>query len=112
MHLAWPYLLQARFALDGSSYRYRRSDDPRRFVREQSRPVVGHGLLRPREADLKVVDAILYRFTSHHFRRTWQVKKIRPVNASEKPERTHEKYCMYDALGRGFGYTEAWVRYS
>ncbi|WP_258222494.1 DUF3644 domain-containing protein [Microbacterium sp. HMWF026] len=81
------------------------------IVREQSRPVVGHGLLRPREAELKVADAVPYRFTSHHFLRAWQIKKIRPVNGSDKPERTDEKYCMYDALGRGYGYTEAWVKY-
>jgi hypothetical protein len=32
MHLAWLYLLQARFAREGIDFRYRRSDDPRRFV--------------------------------------------------------------------------------
>lgn len=81
------------------------------IVREQTRPVVGHGLLRPREAELKIAAAIPYRFTSHHFLRAWQIKRIRPANGCDKPERTDEKYCMYDALGRSYGYTEAWVKY-
>lgn len=81
------------------------------IVREQSRPVMGHGLLRPREAELKVAAAIPYRFTSHHFLRAWQIKKIRPLKGSERPERTDERYCIYDALGQGYGYTEAWVKY-
>lgn len=80
-------------------------------IREQSRPVVGHGLLRPREAELKVAAAIPFRFTSHHFLRAWQIKKIRPENGDEHPERTDQRYCMYDALGRNYGYTEAWVKY-
>lgn len=79
-------------------------------VREQSRPVVGHGLLRPREAELSIAAEIPYRFTSHHFLRAWQIKKIRPVSGSETPERTDERYCMYDALGRSYGYTSAWVK--
>lgn len=80
-------------------------------VREQSRPVVGHGLFRPREAELKVADAIPYRFTSHHFLRGWQIRSIRPISGSDRPERTDQKYCVYDALGRNYGYTEAWVKY-
>lgn len=81
------------------------------IVREQSRPVVGHGLLRPREAELSIAAAIPYRFTSNHFLRAWQIKKIRPASGSETPERTDEKYCMYDALGRSYGYTAAWVKF-
>lgn len=80
-------------------------------IREQSRPVVGDGLLRPREAELKVAAAVPYRFTSNHFLRAWQIKEIRPVNGDEHPERTDEKYCVYDSLSRSYGYTEAWVKH-
>jgi hypothetical protein len=78
-------------------------------IREQRRAVVGHGLLRPKEAERKIAAAIPYRFTSHHFLRAWQIKGIRPEGGSGHPERTDERYCLYDALGRGYGYTEAWV---
>jgi hypothetical protein len=33
MHLAWLYLLHARFIKDGIDYRHRESDNPRRFVK-------------------------------------------------------------------------------
>lgn len=80
-------------------------------VREQSRPVVGLGLLRPQDAQQKVAVGIQYRFTSHHFLRAWQIKAIRPEKGAAHPERTDEKYCMYNALSRSYGYTEAWVKY-
>lgn len=80
-------------------------------VREQRRAVVGHGLLRPQEAERKIAAAIPYRFTSNHFLRAWHIKAIRPEGSSDHPERTDERYCLYDALGRNYGYTEAWVKY-
>jgi hypothetical protein len=33
MHVAWLYLLHARFIRDGVEFRYRDRDNPRRFVR-------------------------------------------------------------------------------
>jgi len=83
----------------------------RLVIREQARQVVAHGLLRPREAEIKVAAEIPYRFTSHHFLQAWKIKGIRPEKETEHPERTDEKYCLYDALSRSYGYTEAWVKY-
>jgi hypothetical protein len=80
------------------------------IVREQRRAVVGHGLLRPREAEQEVAAGIPFRFTSNHFLRAWQRKGIRPPTGDEHPERTDERYCVYDALGHSYGYTRAWVR--
>jgi hypothetical protein len=81
------------------------------IIREQKRPVVGHGLLRPYEAEQKVAAAVPFRFTRHHFLRAWQIKKIRPLSDDPHPERTDERYCLYDQLSRSYGYTEAWVKW-
>ncbi len=81
------------------------------IVREQKRPVVGHGLLRPQEADQEVAEAIPFEFNSNHFLRARQIKKIRPPSGDAHPERTNEKYCVYDELSQSYGYTKAWVKY-
>lgn len=80
-------------------------------IREQKRAVVGHGLLRPNEAMRRVAAAIPFRFTSHHFLQAWQIKGIRPRSGDSHPERTDERYCVYDQLARSYGYTEAWVKW-
>lgn len=81
------------------------------IIREQKRAVVGHGLLRPHEAEQRVAAMVPFRFTSHHFLRAWQIKEIRPRSGDPHPERTDEKYCLYDELSKSYGYTEAWVRW-
>jgi hypothetical protein len=78
-------------------------------IREQKRLIVGHGLLRPQEAERRAAAGIPFAFNSYHFLRAWQLKKIRPPRGDAHPERTDEKYCVYDALSGSYGYTEAWV---
>ncbi len=80
-------------------------------VREQKRSIVGHGLLRPHEAEVRVQAMVPFLFNSHHFLRAWQMKKIRPPKDDPHPERTDERYCIYDELSRQYGYTEAWVQW-
>ncbi|MFT3714405.1 MAG: DUF3644 domain-containing protein [Gordonia sp. (in: high G+C Gram-positive bacteria)] len=79
------------------------------IVREQKRRVIGHGLMKPGEAQEKVAAAVPFVFNSYHFLQSWRIKKIRPPKADPHPERTDEKYCVYDALNRSYGYTQAWV---
>ncbi|MGK2874734.1 MAG: DUF3644 domain-containing protein [Nocardioides sp.] len=81
------------------------------IVREQKRPVVGHGLLRPQEAEREVAAAIPFEFNSNHFLRARQIKGIRPASGDAHPERTDERYCLYDEFSRSYGYTKAWVKY-
>jgi hypothetical protein len=81
------------------------------IIREQQRPVVGHGLLRARDAELRVAEALVFIFNSHHFLQSWQIKGIRPRPKDPHPERTDEKYCIYDELSAAYGYTEAWVNW-
>jgi hypothetical protein len=78
-------------------------------VREQQRSVVGLGLIRAQECERRVNQAIPFIFNSHHFLRAWQIKQIRPLRDSATPERTDERYCVYDALSNSYGYTEAWI---
>lgn len=81
------------------------------IVREQKRSVVGHGLLLPGEVERQVATAIPFVFNSYHFLRSWQIKGIRPRGKDAHPERTDEKYCIYDELSRQYGYTEAWTKW-
>lgn len=81
------------------------------IIREQQRPVIGHGLLRAHEAEQRVADALVFVFNSYHFLQSWQIKGIRPRPNDPHPERTDEKYCIYDALSATYGYTEAWVNW-
>lgn len=81
------------------------------IIREQKRSIIGHGLHRPAEAERQVASAIPFVFNSHHFLRAWQIKGIRPRPNDEHPERTDEKYCIYDHLSRQYGYTDAWVKW-
>lgn len=81
------------------------------IIREQKRAIVGHGLLKPREAEQSVAATVPYVFNSHHFLRAWQIKGIRPARGGAFPERTDERYCIYDALSSSYGYTGAWVKW-
>lgn len=81
------------------------------IIREQKRAVVGHGLLKPREAEQRIAATIPFRFNSFHFLMAWKIKGIRPPYQDPHPERTDERYCLYDELSCSYGYTEAWVNW-
>lgn len=78
-------------------------------VREQKRPVVGHGLLRPTQAAQAVQDRIPFVFNTNHFTTAWKKIGVRPKVGDPHPERTDEKYCLYDEPHRDYGYTEAYI---
>lgn len=79
------------------------------IIREQKRLVVGHGLLKARDAEQQVANGIPFVFNSYHFLQAWQRKGIRPLKGDAHPERTDQRYCLYDELSRTYGYTDAWV---
>lgn len=81
----------------------------RTIIREKNRPVANHGLLRTGVVVSRVAEAIPFKFTSNDFVNAYRTQNIRPRNGSDRPERTDEKYCIYDSLNNGYGYTEAWV---
>lgn len=81
------------------------------IIREQKRAIVGYGLFKPREAERQVAAALRFTFNNHHFKQSWSRKQIRHPSDCPNPERTDEKYCIYDALSRSYGCTEAWVKW-
>jgi len=78
-------------------------------VREQRRSVQHLDWLKPSEATTQVANQIPFRFNSHHFTLTWRKLKVRPSTGDTKPERTEEKYCIYDRAHRDYVYSVAYV---
>ena len=81
------------------------------IVREQKGAIVGHGLLKPREAEQRIAAALPFAFNSHHFLRASQSKAVRPQRGDPHPEPTDERYCLYDELSGSYGYTDAGVKW-
>lgn len=78
-------------------------------VREQRRPVVGEGLLKAKPARQAVAAALPYRFNQYDFQKAYERLGVRPAWGDDHPERTDEKYCIYDTLNGNYGYTRAYV---
>ncbi|MGI8753287.1 MAG: DUF3644 domain-containing protein [Acidimicrobiales bacterium] len=72
-------------------------------------PVASGDLLRPSEVVSLVRERLPYRFTSDTHQRAWKYYKVRPATGSAEPEATEGRYCRWDRLLRGYGYTRAWV---
>lgn len=71
--------------------------------------VVSDDLLRPSEVVNLVSERLPFRFTSDTHQRAWKHYKVRPATGSAEPAATDDRYCRYDRLSRGYGYTRAWV---
>ena len=41
--------------------------------------------------------------------RCWKKYRVRPENRDANPERTNATYCVYDAMNKNYGYTQAWI---
>ena len=67
--------------------------------------------MKPQEAEREVAAAVPFVFNSNHFLRARTLKKIRPPRGDAHPERTDEKYCIYDEFSQSYGYTQAWVKW-
>jgi hypothetical protein len=78
-------------------------------VREQRRPVANLELLKAREAIARVAAAVPFIFNQHHFVQAYRALGVRPPRGDTPPERTTEKYCVYDELHKDYGYTPAYV---
>lgn len=66
-------------------------------------------LMKPKDVIQRVARATKRPFSQHDHRMAWKRHKVRPDGKSSKPEITDSKFCVYDALGKGYGYTEDWV---
>ena len=73
------------------------------------RPVVSGDLFRPTEVVDQVAERLPFRFKMHAHTQCWKHFKARPLEGSAEPEETDDRYCMWDRLSKGYGYTKAWV---
>ncbi|WP_242547901.1 DUF3644 domain-containing protein [Amycolatopsis sp. MtRt-6] len=78
-------------------------------VRERKRPVVGHGLLKPTQAARMIQDRIPFGFNTALFTIAWKKLGVRPLVGDVHPEKTDEKYCLYDERHNDYGYTRAYI---
>ena len=73
-------------------------------------PVASADLLTPTEVVNLVGERLQYRFTMDIHIRCWKYYAVRPNGDSDHPEATDDRYCRWDRLANGHGYTKAWVK--
>lgn len=78
-------------------------------VRERTHRVVGAGLTKPSEAAELIEDRIPFEFKVHHVVRAWKKLGCRSSYGDAHPERTDERYCIYDQPHSDYLYTPAFV---
>ena len=81
------------------------------LIREKRIPVASKGLVKPSAVVAQVEQCIPFKFTIDTHTRCWKHYKVRPPEDTERPENTRSDFCIYDELSKGYGYTEAWVKY-
>ena len=79
------------------------------IVRDRVRNVVGAEELRPSDVIKAVQSRIPLRFTTDDFQRAWKALGVRPPTNDPHPERTDERYCIYDYRHGDYGYKKAYV---
>ncbi|HEX6313155.1 MAG TPA: DUF3644 domain-containing protein [Acidimicrobiia bacterium] len=80
------------------------------IVRERHRPVSNVDKMKPGEAARKIERSIPFRFSLYyHFILAWKRLNVRPDGGARFPERTDERYCVYDAAHHDYLYTDAFV---
>lgn len=80
-------------------------------IREQTRPVSGHGLLLATGVVDAVQSSIPFWFAMHHFVRAYQRAKVRPGPKDARPERTRQDFCLFDAPSGQYRYTTAFANW-
>lgn len=72
-------------------------------------PVASDDLFRPTEVVEQVRVALPFRFTTDTHTRSWKYYKVRPETDAAERDATDPRYCRYDRLSNGYGYTQAWI---
>jgi hypothetical protein len=80
------------------------------LIRERQRAVANADNLKPKAVVEAVQASIPFEFHMGHFVTAWRKLQVRPPHASPHPERTDERYCVYDAPHRDYVYTPAFVK--
>ena len=81
------------------------------LIREKKVPVASKGLQKPKAVVKRVQEGLGVNFTMNTHTRCWKYYKVRPAEGSGHPENTTADFCIYDEFAKGYGYTEAWVKY-
>jgi hypothetical protein len=80
------------------------------IVRERLRPVSNLGNMKPAAAAAAIEDRIPFRFrASAEFPQAWKKLGCRPPAGDPRPERTDERYCVFDEPHGDYVYTQAFV---
>jgi hypothetical protein len=80
------------------------------IVRERHRPVSNVDKMKPGEAARRIEQSIPWRFSLYyHFILAWKRLGVRPDGGARFPERTDERYCVYDAAHHDYLYTDEFV---
>jgi hypothetical protein len=68
--------------------------------------VASAGMMRPGTAAGRIQERIPFKFSVYsHFARAWRRLGCRPQSGSVHPERTDERYCVYDESHGDYLYT-------
>lgn len=78
-------------------------------VREQTRSVASAGLLKPSRVVREVAKRTPFKFNMKLFVDAWHILEVRPPSGDPHPERTVEKYCVYDEPHHDYLYTPEFV---
>ncbi len=78
-------------------------------VREQTRPVASAGFYKPAVVAEHIEARIPFEFKVYHVVRAWRTLRCRPAGGDAHPERTDERYCIYDEPHRDYLFTPAFV---
>lgn len=79
------------------------------IVRERERPVRGLNMLKPGQVVDRVAPEVPFVFNMYHLTQSYKRLGVRPPRGDETPERTDERYAIYDKPHRDYVYTEAFV---
>jgi hypothetical protein len=80
------------------------------IVRERLRDVRNLGLLKPKKAAQLIESELPFKFSVYGpFPKAWKRLKARPSKKDPHPERTDERYCIYDEAHGDYLYTQAFV---
>jgi Protein of unknown function (DUF3644) len=81
------------------------------IVRKQQVSVQNMGRYKPGKVAQLVQKQLDVGFTLHgHHTHAWQYYKVRPDKHAEAPEKTNERYCVWDEPHGDYLYTDAWVK--
>lgn len=72
-------------------------------------PVASGDLLRASEVVNLVTERLPFRFTMDTHTRCWRHYGVRPPSGAGEKEAVDGRYCSFDRLSGGYGYTRAWV---